>query len=1397
MAAANETYDVFISYSRLDWRNAADIDGVLRAKGLKPFFDRRDLAPGLPWVRALEQAIGAARAVIVLIGPHGFGNTQQYERELAFFRQSRHPTFPVVPVILPGASTDLPFNFLQVLTWIDFSHVTKVSDAPLELQHLLTAVRGGAVSGEVEREAICPYRGLDPFREEDSAFFFGRGSADNPKSAIGELVVKIREQPFVMVVGRSGSGKSSLVCAGLLPALRRQRDRFWDVLTLRPGPTPLRALAAAFNPRANDEGSAEYETKITNEADQLMAGDPDLLSHMISRSLDQAEGKPDRLLLYIDQWEELYTQAPASTDRERAAKHDTDVNRFIDLLLTAVRSAAPVTVVGTVRADFYDPLIGHEQIKALLPTCQVLLGKMLGSDLEQTIVEPAKKVGLTFNPPDLVQRILDEAGEDEGMLPLLQYALKETWNKREGNRLTGDSYTHSGGVREAIRNTAEQTFEALSTDDQRTARQLFLRLVTPGEGQEDTRARAAMPQEAAQRKIIDQFAGPRTRLLVTGSDRAGRPTVEVAHETLIRTWPRLREWINANRDKLRARSSVLQAKADWEQNGKRDDMLLPSGLQLERARSLLADPGDIATGDIKEFVSLSSARERAERVEREDALARDEARVAQIKAGQERTSRLQRITRWAFAAIGALILGTGATVGYLQRDTARRLGAQERALAESRVQLLKSQAEVAAEKASNDHAQAKILAEFSGTKLLHGELDSALRLALRGARIDLELPADVGKASPAAAELAALLSQIWQIALVGHDDAVWSAAFSPDGSRIVTASEDKTARIWDAATGKEIKVLRGHDGYVFSAGFSPDGSRIVTASQDQTARTWDTVTGKEIMVLRGHDSAVYSAVFSPDGSRIVTASPDATARIWDAVTGKEIKVLRGHENAVSSAAFNPDGSRIVTASWDATARIWDAVTGKEIKVLRGHVGDVFSAGFSPDGLRIVTASLDQTARIWDTATGKEIKVLRDASVVTSATFSPDGSRIVTASPNATARIWDAATGKEIKVLRGHNDSVKSAAFNRDGSRIVTASADKTARIWDAAATSKEIAVLRSHDNPGYGDSGPLTSDRVDSATFSPDGSRIVTTSNIGHIWDAATGKEIKVLRGHNDAMKSAVFSPHGSRIVTASWDGTASIWDAATGEEIKVLRGHASVVTSATFSPDGSRIVTASWDKTARIWDAATGKEIKVLRGHNDSVNSAAFSRDGSRIVTASADKTARTWDAATAEEIKVLRGHDRHVYSAVFNPDGSRIVTASQDQTARIWDAATAEEIKVLRSHDLVYSAAFSPDGSRIVTVSGGGAHIWDTATGKEIKVLGGYDTSSVDSATFSPDGSRIVTVSSDGAYIWDVHFQTMPVKDLLVEACGRMTGFTELTREEMRLASYPDSMPRIDVCQ
>src|SRR5262249_40527570 len=452
----------------------------------------------------------------------------------------------------------------------------------------------------------------------------------------------------------------------------------------------------------------------------------------------------------------------------------------------------------------------------------------------------------------------------------------------------------------------------------------------------------------------------------------------------------LAEALRQDLDWIREHTRLGEIATRWDRR-KRPEALLLRGDDLEAAKAWMATRKVGApeiTDAQRALISVSEEAEAKRLGNEREQLEREKAQVAEIKAAQARTARLQRITRWAFAAVAAVILIAGGIVGWLQWDKARQLARQEVALA---------------------HAQANILAELSAAKLSNSDFDSALRLASRGTRIDLALPADETRTSPATFALTAAVSEAdWRFALGGHDSAPSSVAFSPDGSRIVTASKDKTARIWDAASAKEIAVLRGHDNRVWSAAFSSDGSRIVTASDDKTARIWDVATAKEIAVLRGHDNTVNSAAFSPDGSRIVTASYDETARIWEAASGKEMASLRGHDSVVWSAAFSRDGARFGRASLDKTARIWDAASAKEIAALRGHVGRVYSAAFSPDGSRIVTASEDGTARIWEAASAKEITALRGHyDPVSSAAFSPDGSRIVTASDDKISRIWDA------------------------------------------------------------------------------------------------------------------------------------------------------------------------------------------------------------------------------------------------------------------------------------------------------------------------------------------------------------------------------------------------------
>ncbi len=615
--------------------------------------------------------------------------------------------------------------------------------------------------------------------------------------------------------------------------------------------------------------------------------------------------------------------------------------------------------------------------------------------------------------------------------------------------------------------------------------------------------------------------------------------------------------------------------------------------------------------------------------------------------------------------------------------------------------------------------------------------------------------------------------------LSGHGERVNSAVYSPDGTRIVTASFDKTARIWDARTGVQLAVLSGHGERVNSAAYSPDGTHIVTASADKTARIWDARTGAQLVVLSGHGGYVYSPAYSPDGTRIVTGSQDKSARIWDARTGAQLAVLSGHTDRLRSTAYSPDGTRIVSAAADKTARIWDARTGAQLAVLSGHGDRVNSAAYSPDGTRIVTASYDRTVRIWDARTGSQLAVISGhVDDFESARYSPDGTRIVTASIDRTARIWDARTGAPLAVLAGHRDVIETAVYSPDGTRIVTASEDKTARIWDAR-TGAQLAVLSEHS----GDYGPIA--------YSPDGARIITGSDdkTARIWDAHTGTSLAVLAGHSEYVQSAAYSRDGTRIVTASMDKTARTWDARTAAPLTVLSGHSEYVLSAAYSPDGTRIVTASLDKTARIWDARTGAQLVVLSGHGERLVFAAYSPDGARIVTTSVDKTARIWDARTGALLIVLSGHDGWVMSAAYSPDGTRIVTASNDRTARIWDARTGAQLAVLSGHGgTLGSVAYSPDGTRIVTGSADKtARIWDAHTGAPLAVLSGHG-GGVSSVAYSPDGTRIVTASDDNTTrIWDASAQANISVQILWNASTESDPLPDLDRAQLGLPRDP----------
>eukprot|EP00873_Tetraselmis_striata_P021572 jgi/Tetstr1/441836/TSEL_030052.t1 len=605
--------------------------------------------------------------------------------------------------------------------------------------------------------------------------------------------------------------------------------------------------------------------------------------------------------------------------------------------------------------------------------------------------------------------------------------------------------------------------------------------------------------------------------------------------------------------------------------------------------------------------------------------------------------------------------------------------------------------------------------------------------------------------------------------LQGHTKEVRSVAFSPDGTLLASASEDRTVRVWNALTGEEAlpQPLRGHAYRVFSVAFSPDGTRLASASEDGTVRVWNALTGEEALPqpLRGHTEMVYSVAFSPDGTRLASASEDETVRVWNALTGEEAlpQPLRGHTGGVTSVAFSPDGTRLASASLDETVRVWNTLTGEEAlpQPLRGHTGVVTSVAFSPDGTRLASASLDETLRVWNAVTGEEalLQPLRGhTGEVLSVAFSPDGTRLASASEDRTVRVWNALTGKEAlpQPLRGHTDRVTSVAFSPDGTRLASASEDRTVRVWNALTGEEALPQpLRGHTH------------YVSSVAFSPDGTRLASASEdwTVRVWNTLTGEEAlpQPLRGHTGKVTSVAFSPDGTLLASASGDRTVRVWNALTEEEAlpQPLRGHTGKITSVAFSPDGTRLASASWDNMVRVWNALTVEEAlpQPLRGHTGPVLSVAFSPDGTRLASASRDNTVRVWNALTGKEAlpHPLRGHTGWVTSVAFSPDGRRLASASYDRTVRVWNTLTGEEAlpHPLRGHTWdVNSVAFSPDGTRLAGASGDKTvRVWNTLTGEEalLQPLRGH-TGAVTSVAFSPDGTRLASASEDGTVrVWN----------------------------------------------
>ena len=531
---------------------------------------------------------------------------------------------------------------------------------------------------------------------------------------------------------------------------------------------------------------------------------------------------------------------------------------------------------------------------------------------------------------------------------------------------------------------------------------------------------------------------------------------------------------------------------------------------------------------------------------------------------------------------------------------------------------------------------------------------------------------------------------------LGHSKDVTSVAFSPDAKTLLSASSDKTLRLWDLATGREIRKFEGHSKEVTSVAFSPDGKTALSGSEDDTLRLWDLRSGREISKFEGHSSVVSSVAFAPDGKTALSGSWDNTLRLWDLATGREIRKFEGHSEEVTSVAFSPDGKTALSGSWDKTLRLWELSTGGETRKFQHH-GGIRSVAFSPDGKAALSGG-DGKPRFWDLATGREIRKLADdfSSVAVPVVFSPDGRTALSGELDNTLRLWDLATGRVIRQFGGHSEPVESVIFLPEGKAALSGSEDGMLRLWDLT-TGREVRKFEVHQGRGA------------SLAISPDGKTALWGNWPLKLWNVSTGREIRQFEGHSDLVSSVAFAPDGKTALSGSYDKTLRLWELSTGREIRKLKGHERSVTSVAISPDGKTALSGSDYDTLRLWDLAKGREVRKFAGDSMQVTSVAFSPDGKTALSGSVEfgrGELKLWDVATGSELRKFRGmfqgHQGGIRSVAFSPDGKAALSGGDDHTLRLWDMATGLEMRKFEGHEGgVRSIAFSPDGK--AAVSGG----------------------------------------------------------------------------------------------
>jgi WD40 repeat protein/DNA-binding SARP family transcriptional activator len=1211
-----------------------------------------------------------------------------------------------------------------------------------------------------------PFKGLSFFDEADADLFFGR------EALTAQLVARVcesfspetQQQRVLTVIGASGSGKSSIVRAGLVPALRRlepgtpargalrAQPPFGDsIYVITPTAHPLEALAISLTHTAD---SVLATAALMDD----LAHDPRSL-HLAAARIVRLGGV-SHLLLVVDQFEELFSLCHDEAERKA----------FVDNLLYASHIPGPTFVVIALRADFYAQCAPFENLRQALCERQQYIGAMSPEELRRAIEEPARRGGWIFEP-GLVDLLLREAGNAPGALPLLSHALLETWRRRRGHTLTLAAYQGSGGVYGAIARTAETTFNQLTPEQQAIARNIFVRLTELGEGAGDehlpefyTRRRAALseliprPEDApVVQDVLNKLAD--ARLVTTAHE-----TVEVAHEALIQEWARLREWLNERRAGLRLHRQLTEAAQEWERL-ERDGGMLYRGARLTQAIEWADAHAQDLNIQERIFLEASLAEQQAQQ-EIEAARQRRELEAAQtlaeaqrrraeaeMRRAEEQAQAVSKLRRRAVAL--ALVLG-GLTVLLLVAVWLDQLANRNARAAQEQARLATSR-ELAAAAVNNlqvDPERSVLLALHALSTADTLEARNALHQSLPELHILRTIPAHSSRGAP-------------------------GVAFNPDGARLASIGVDGTAKVWDVASGQQVLELAGPPGDVgFSVAFSPDGKLLATSWTSQVI-VWDAATGGRLFSLPGEviGMAVDHLDFSPDSTRLAVANMDGLPKVWDLVTRAEVHLLTGHTQTCDGIAFSPDGKRLATGDLAGIVKIWDAVTGQELATLE-HGGMVHSVTFSPDGGRVASASDNGRLMVWETATGRSVLSLPARSGLYDVTYMPDGKRLVSVHQDGTTAVWDAISGQPLLTLAGHLSTVIAVAASPDNVQVATSGYDGTLKLWDTRP-GRELLTMAAHDGPVYG------------IAHNPDGTRLATASldGTGKLWDPSSGLLAHSISpdGAAGGLTGVAFSPDGSRVAAGGGDGTVYVDDAITGQTVLTLTGHTDAVLGLAFSPDEKRLVTISWDGTARVWNLVSAKEIVTFTGHGDHLLfGVAFGRDGQHIFTGGDDGYVREWDATTGQELRTFPGEGLEVYGIALSPDGQSLAIGRQDGVVTVWDVSSGDKLFQLSGHaGLILDLAFSQDGTRLVTASFDKfAKVWDAQIGQELMTLYG-NTSNVFGVSFSPDGRHVATAGGDGT----ARIYTLDMDELTELARSRVT--RALTTEECRRYFHLEQCP------